>query len=158
MVEIYSELVKEYRKAKRDKIWCIGPSSKHNKGKPDVGKRGNNVASVDVTQCLQWLDLLPKNSGVYACHGTLSCVEPIGHKRPFIWVIRQGYKSDELNKLWRLWMEEKKEKRAMEHGVLAFENNGASYINVKRLIEDIEQISGRKATGCLLHSKQLYIL
>ncbi|MBA0749723.1 hypothetical protein Gogos_003621 [Gossypium gossypioides] len=104
-------------------------------------KRGNNVASVDVTQCSEWLDLLPENSGVYACHGTLSCVEPIqlielaigleSSKRPFIWVIRQGYKSDELNKLWRPWVRKwmEKEKREMEHGVLAIENNGASYIN-----------------------------
>ncbi|TYI07173.1 hypothetical protein ES332_A10G209000v1 [Gossypium tomentosum] len=69
--------IKEYKKPKRDKIWCIGPSSNYNKGKPYMGKRGNNVASVDVTQCSQWLDLLPKNSRVYACHGTLSCVEPI---------------------------------------------------------------------------------
>ncbi|MFQ6646355.1 hypothetical protein Gotur_020099 [Gossypium turneri] len=137
-------MLKEYRKAKRDKIWCIRLSSNYNKRKPDMRKRGNNVASVDVTQCSEWLDLLPENSGVYACHGTLSCVEPIqlielaigleSSKRPFIWVIRQGYKSDELNKLWRLWVRKwmEKEKREMEHGVLAIENNGASYINLKR--------------------------
>ncbi|XVF07800.1 hypothetical protein REPUB_Repub06bG0171000 [Reevesia pubescens] len=265
--ELESGYVEEYRKAKGDKIWCIGPVSLCNKGKLDMAQRGNK-ASVDVIQCLQWLDSWPQNTVVYACLGTLSCVAPMqlielalgleASNRPFIWVIREGYKSDEFKKwlseeefeertkgrgvlikgwapqlsilshpaiggllthcgwnsvlegvcaglpmiTWPLladqffneklvvqvlkigervgaeismkWGEEEKygvmvkreqimkaidlvmdagegeerRKRVMELGVLAkkaFEKKGSSYVNVKRLIEDIIQISGRKA-------------
>lgn len=41
--------------------------------------------------------------------------------------------------------------KEMDGGEEGEESSGAYYINVKRLIEDIEQISGRKATGYLLH-------
>ncbi|XWS55906.1 hypothetical protein CRYUN_Cryun09bG0040300 [Craigia yunnanensis] len=253
--ELESGYVEEYRKAKGDKIWCIGPVSHCNEGKLDMAQRGNK-ASVD-------------NSVVYVCLGTLSCVAPkqlielaLGieaSNRPFIWVIREGYKSDEFKKwlseeefeertkgrglliqgwapqlsilshlaiggllthcgwnsvleglcaglpmiTWPLlaeqffneklvvqvlrigervgaeiamkWGEEERygvmvkreqimkaidlvmdaggegeerRKRAMELGVLAkkaFENKGSSYLNVKRLIKDIIEISGRKA-------------
>ncbi|EOY08012.1 UDP-Glycosyltransferase superfamily protein [Theobroma cacao] len=266
--ELESGYIEEYRKAKGDKIWCIGPVSLYNKGKLDKAQRGNK-ASVEVIQCLQWLDSWPQNSVVYASLGTLSCVAPMqltemalgleASNRPFIWVIREGYKSDEFKKwlseegfeertkgrgflvhgwapqlsilshpavggllthcgwnsvleglcaglpmiTWPLladqffneklvvqilrigervgaeiamkWGEEEKygvmvkreqimkainlvmdageegeerRKRAMELGVLAkkaFENEGSSYLNVKRLIKDIIQISGRKA-------------
>ncbi|KAE8684833.1 putative Tetratricopeptide repeat-like superfamily protein [Hibiscus syriacus] len=262
--ELEAKYVESYKKARGNKIWCIGSLSNCNKGKPDMARRGNDVVSVDETQCLQWLDPWPENSVVYACLGTLSCVEPIqlvelaialeSSKRPFIWVLREGYKSNEFKKwlyqenfeerirgkgllihgwapqlsilshkaiggflthcgwnsvlegisaglpmiTWPLlaeqffneklvasvlgigekvgseiamkWGEEEKHgvmvmkeqivgaidkvmdgemmrKRGMEFGELAskaFGNNGSSYLNVKRLIQDIKQISGKK--------------
>ncbi|KAK8996013.1 hypothetical protein V6N11_076263 [Hibiscus sabdariffa] len=123
--ELESNYVEEYRKVKGDKIWCIGPLSNCNKGKPDMAQRGNDTVSVDVAQCLQWLDSWPENSVVYACLGTISCVEPIqlielatgleSSNRPFIWVIREGYKSNEFKK-WE--NEEKFEERIKGKGLL----------------------------------------
>ena len=95
-----------------------------NKGKLDIAQRGNN-ASADVIQCLQWLDSWPQNSVVYACLGTLSCVAPMqlielalgleASNRPFIWVIREGYKSNEFKK----WLsEEEFEERTKGRGLL----------------------------------------
>ncbi|TYG54554.1 hypothetical protein ES288_D09G200200v1 [Gossypium darwinii] len=76
-------------------IWCIGPSSLCNKDTLEMAERGNK-SSVDVVQCLQWLD---------SWHKT----------RPFIWVVRKGYKSDEFNK----WLsEEGFEERNKGRGLL----------------------------------------
>ncbi|XVE96566.1 hypothetical protein REPUB_Repub02eG0233700 [Reevesia pubescens] len=76
-----------------------------------MSQRGNEP-SVDAIQCLKWLDSCPQNSVVYACLGTLSCIAPMqlielalgleASNRPFIWVIRAGYKSDEFKK----WLSE----------------------------------------------------
>ncbi|GMJ12075.1 hypothetical protein like AT2G36780 [Hibiscus trionum] len=106
--ELEAKYIEEYKKAKGDKIWCIGPLSNCNKGKPDMAQRGNDIVSIDETRCLHWLDSWPENSVVYASLGTLSCVQPIqlielaigleSSKRPFIWVIREGYKSNEFKK------------------------------------------------------------
>jgi hypothetical protein len=111
--ELETEYIKEYRKVKGGKAWCIGPVSLYNKDTLDKSQRGNK-SSIDEVQCLKWLDLWPANSVLYACLGTLSCLEPrqlielgLGleaSNRPFIWVLRKGYKSDELEK----WISEEK--------------------------------------------------
>ncbi|EOY28615.1 UDP-Glycosyltransferase superfamily protein [Theobroma cacao] len=122
--ELESGYVEEYRKVKGDKIWCIGPVSLLNKGEIDKAQRGSK-AFVDVSQYLQWLDSWPQNSVVYACFGTLSNVAPeqlielaLGleaSNRPFIWVIRDGNKSDEFKK----WVsEEGFEERIKGRGLL----------------------------------------
>ncbi|XVF55568.1 hypothetical protein PTKIN_Ptkin06aG0046400 [Pterospermum kingtungense] len=116
--------VEAYKKAKGDKIWCIGPVSLCNKEKLDMSQRGNKT-SADVVQRLQWLDSRPQNSVIYACLGTLSCVAPMqlvelalaleASNKPFIWVIREGYKSDEFRK----WLsEEEFEERTKGRGLL----------------------------------------
>jgi UDP-glucosyl transferase 73C len=111
--ELEPEYIKEYRKVKGGKVWCIGPVSLYNKDTLDKSQRGNK-SSIDEIQCLKWLDLWPACSVLYACLGTLSCLEPkqliqlgLGleaSNRPFIWVIREGYKSDELEK----WISEER--------------------------------------------------
>ncbi|XWS43528.1 hypothetical protein CRYUN_Cryun16bG0111700 [Craigia yunnanensis] len=89
-----------------------------------MAQRGNN-ASANVIQCLQWLDSWSQNSAVYACLGKLSCIAPMqlielslgleASNRPFIWVIREGYKSDEFKK----WLsEEEFEERTKGRGHL----------------------------------------
>ncbi|XWS43525.1 hypothetical protein CRYUN_Cryun16bG0111400 [Craigia yunnanensis] len=95
-----------------------------NKGKLDMAQR-RNKASADVIQCLQWLELWPQNSVVYACLGKQSCIAPMqlselavgleASNRTFIWVIREGYKSDEFKK----WLsEEEFEERTEGRGLL----------------------------------------
>lgn len=111
--ELEPEYIKECRKVKRGKVRCIGPVSLYNKNNLDKSERGNKV-SIDSNQCLKWLDSWPVSSVLYVCLGTLSCIKPqqlmelgLGleaSNRPFIWVIREGYKSDELKK----WISEER--------------------------------------------------
>ena len=114
LVNSYEELepayVQEYRKAKGEKIWCVGPVSLCNKESLDKAQRGNK-ASTDENQCLKWLDSWAPGSVIYACLGSLSRLTPpqlielgLGleaSKTPFIWVIRGGYKREEMEK-WLL--------------------------------------------------------
>ncbi|KAK9290397.1 hypothetical protein L1049_008566 [Liquidambar formosana] len=105
--ELEPAYVKEFRKVRGEKVWCIGPVSLCNK--EDLGKaeRGNK-ASTDETQCLKWLDSWEPSSVVYACLGSLSHLTPpqlielgLGMEasnRSFIWVIREGNQSEELKK------------------------------------------------------------
>ncbi|MBA0857966.1 hypothetical protein Goshw_019648 [Gossypium schwendimanii] len=81
-----------------------------------MAERGNK-SSVDVVQCLQWLDSWPQNSVTYVCLGTIIelALGLEASNRPFIWVVREGYKSDEFNK----WLsEEGFEERNKGRGLL----------------------------------------
>lgn len=113
VVNTFEELEKDYVKdsisvIKGGKVWCVGPVSLCNDDKFDKAHRGNK-SSIDEDQCLKWLDSWPESSVVYACLGTLSSLQPrqvmelgLGLEaslRPFIWIIREGYKSVELEKL-----------------------------------------------------------
>ncbi|KAJ4723650.1 Glycosyltransferase [Melia azedarach] len=105
--ELEPAYVKEYRKIKQDKLWCIGPVSLHNKDYLDRAERGKK-ASVDEHTCLNWLDSKNPRSVIYACLGSLnnlilSQLIELGlgleaSNRPFIWVIRDGETSKELQK------------------------------------------------------------
>ncbi|KAJ7972311.1 Glycosyltransferase [Quillaja saponaria] len=98
--------VKDYKKAKGDKVWCIGPVSLCNKDELDKARRGNYKASIDEHQCLKWLDSWESRSVIYACHGSLCNLTALqlielalaleASKRPFIWAIRGGNKYQEL--------------------------------------------------------------
>ncbi|KAF8395296.1 hypothetical protein HHK36_019239 [Tetracentron sinense] len=122
--ELESRYVEEYKKAKGKKVWCIGPVSLCNKETLDKVERGNK-ASVDENQCLNWLDSKQPGSVVYACLGSLYRLLPSqliemglgleASNRPFIWVIKVGDKSSELEK----WLEEEGfEERMKGRGLL----------------------------------------
>ncbi|XP_044492722.1 UDP-glycosyltransferase 73C4-like [Mangifera indica] len=106
--ELEERYVEDCQKVKGGKIWCVGPVSLCNKENIDKGQRGNKT-SIDETQCLKWLNSWPSESVVYACLGTLSRISSLqlmelglgleASKRPFIWVIREGAHSNELEKL-----------------------------------------------------------
>ena len=93
------EYIKEYKKARMDKVWCVGPVSLCNENDLDKAQRGNK-ASVDEYQCLKWLESREPSSVVYACLGSLCNLIPSqlielglaveASERPFIWVIRGG--------------------------------------------------------------------
>ncbi|KAK6232531.1 hypothetical protein SCA6_002604 [Theobroma cacao] len=105
--EMEPEYVKEYRKVRGNKAWCIGPVSLCNKDASDKAERGNK-ASVEEHRRLGWLDSQKPGSVVYACLGGLSNVIPSqsielglgleASNRPFIWVIRGSDPSKEVEK------------------------------------------------------------
>ena len=65
--ELESSYVKEYRKVRKDKAWCIGPVSLSHKDELDKAQRGNK-ASINEQQCFKWLDSQEPTSVIYACH------------------------------------------------------------------------------------------
>ncbi|KAJ0027550.1 hypothetical protein Pint_35767 [Pistacia integerrima] len=122
--ELETEYVKEYKKVKGDKVWCIGPVSACNKLKLDQAERGEK-ASMNEKKCLQWLDSCERGSVIYASLGSICGLtgwqlielglglEASNHG--FIWVIRGGEKSEELES-WIL--QEGFEERTKERGLL----------------------------------------
>lgn len=122
--ELEPEYVKMYKKVKGLKVWCIGPVSACNKLELDKAVRGRPGPG-DENQCLKWLDSQEPNSVIYACLGSIcglvarQLVEfGLGleaSNRPFIWVIRGGEKSQELE---RWIVEEGFEERISGRGLL----------------------------------------
>ncbi|KAM4078452.1 hypothetical protein ACB094_09G038300 [Castanea mollissima] len=122
--ELEPAYVKEYKKAREDKVWCIGPVSLCNKDHLDKAERGNK-ASIGEHQCMKWLDSQEPCSVVYVCLGSLCNLIPSqlielglgleASNRPFIWVIKGENKSEELEK-WIL--EERFEERIRGRGLL----------------------------------------
>ncbi|KAK9921074.1 hypothetical protein M0R45_029603 [Rubus argutus] len=105
--ELEPAYVKEYKKVKKDKLWCIGPASLCNKDELDKAQRGNK-SSVDERHCLKWLDSWEPNSVLYACFGSLCNLIPAqlielglgleASNKPFIWVVRGSSQLEELEK------------------------------------------------------------
>ncbi|XP_023745969.1 UDP-glycosyltransferase 73C3 [Lactuca sativa] len=97
--ELEQEYVNEYKKVKEGKVWCIGPLSLCNDSEKDKLQRGKSC-TISEQQCLEWLDLLPRGSTIYACLGSVSHVTPLqlielglgleASNHPFIWVIRDN--------------------------------------------------------------------
>ncbi|XP_050226422.1 UDP-glycosyltransferase 73C3-like [Mercurialis annua] len=122
--ELETEYIKEYKKVKGDKVWCIGPVSACNKTELDRAERGEK-ASINESRLLKWLDLKEPGSVIYACLGsicglTATQLVELGlglesSNQPFIWVIRKGEKSEELEK-W-VW-ENEFENRIKEKGII----------------------------------------
>ncbi|XP_059462579.1 UDP-glycosyltransferase 73C12-like isoform X2 [Corylus avellana] len=123
--ELEPEYVKEYRKAREDKVWCVGPVSLCNNEHLDKAERGNK-ASIEEYQCLKWLDSQQPCSVVYACLGSLcnlitSQLIELGlgleeSKKPFIWVIRGSAKNKEELEKWI--SEDRFEERIKGRGLL----------------------------------------
>ena len=122
--ELEPAYVREFRKVRGQKLWCIGPVSLTNQDNLDKAARGNK-ASIDESQCLKWLDSWKPNSVVYVCLGSLSRSTSAqlielglgleASNRPFIWIIRGGEKLEELEK-WIL--QENFEERVRGRGLL----------------------------------------
>ncbi|KDO52535.1 hypothetical protein CISIN_1g011339mg [Citrus sinensis] len=123
--ELELEYVKECKKTKGGKVWCLGPVSLCNKQDIDKAERGKKAA-VDISECLNWLDSWPPNSVVYVCLGSIcnltsSQMIELGlgleaSKKPFIWVIRGGNNTSKEIQEWLL--EEKFEERVKGRGIL----------------------------------------
>ncbi|CAH8353143.1 unnamed protein product [Eruca vesicaria subsp. sativa] len=122
--ELEVDYVREYKKARGGKVWCVGPVALCNNLELDKVKRGNK-ASISQDQCLQWLDLQKKGSVLYVCLGslcnlTLAQLKELGlgleeSNKPFIWVIRERGKYGELAK----WIQESGfEERIKDRGLV----------------------------------------
>ncbi|XP_065855312.1 UDP-glycosyltransferase 73D1-like [Euphorbia lathyris] len=122
--ELENGCPKAYQKAIRKRVWCVGPVSLCNKENLDKFERGN-IASIDEQECSKWLDLKKPRSVIYACLGSLCRLEPSqllelglgleASNQPFIWVVKTGEKSSELDK----WLaDEMFEERTKGRGLL----------------------------------------
>ena len=102
--ELEARYVEEYQKGGQ-KLWCIGPLSLCNKAISDKFEIGNKT-SIDECNCLSWLDSMKPNSVIYVCFGSLSeilasqlvelALALESSDYPFIWVIKRGKYSEEL--------------------------------------------------------------
>ncbi|KAF3441777.1 hypothetical protein FNV43_RR15692 [Rhamnella rubrinervis] len=117
--ELEPRYVKEYQKMVK-KLWCIGPCSMSKQA-----TSSGNKASMEGKDCyfLKWLEPWKPRSVVYVCFGSLCKMSASQLKelalgleasnRPFIWVIRKGDDSEELEK-W--FTEANYEERVKERG------------------------------------------
>ncbi|XP_023639021.1 UDP-glycosyltransferase 73C7 isoform X3 [Capsella rubella] len=122
--ELEVDYAREYRKARTGKVWCVGPVSLCNKLELKNAERGDK-ASIGQDQCLQWLDSQGTGSVLYVCLGSL-CNLPLAQlkelglgleesNKPFIWVIREWGKYEDLAK----WMQQSGfEERIRDRGLL----------------------------------------
>ncbi|XP_061352618.1 UDP-glycosyltransferase 73C3-like [Gastrolobium bilobum] len=112
LVNTFEELekmyVRGYEKVSR-KVWCIGPLSLYDKLILDKFERdNNNKASMDESECLNFLSSNKPCSVIYVCFGSLSRLQSSQLKElalgleesnyPFIWVIGKNDCSMELEK------------------------------------------------------------
>ncbi|XP_023545103.1 UDP-glycosyltransferase 73C1-like [Cucurbita pepo subsp. pepo] len=115
--------VRELKKMRGDRVWCIGPVSLCNKRYEDKAERGS-VTSKDSSndQVMIWLDSQHPNSVLYVCLGSLHNLKTpqlielgLGleaSKKAFIWVVRAS------NKLEKWIEEEGFEERMKGRGVI----------------------------------------
>ncbi|KAK1429445.1 hypothetical protein QVD17_11654 [Tagetes erecta] len=122
--ELEHEYVKEYKKLRGGKVWCIGPLSLCESDDSVKSQRGN-VASIDEKQCLKWLDSHKPDSVVYVCFGSLVRINTpqlielgLGleaSNRPFIWVIKSVHREKEVEE----WLAESGfEERVKDRGLI----------------------------------------
>ncbi|KAL8216952.1 hypothetical protein R6Q57_023789 [Mikania cordata] len=122
--ELEQEYANAYQKVKEDKAWCIGPLSLCHKDASEKVQRGNR-SSIDRNKCINWLDSQENKSVIYVCLGSISRLEPAqlielalaleSSKKPFIWVVRAGHKTEKIEN----WIDEEGfEERTKDRGLL----------------------------------------
>ncbi|KAG8053241.1 hypothetical protein GUJ93_ZPchr0001g30159 [Zizania palustris] len=105
------------------KVWTVGPMCLCHKDRSTMAARGNK-ASMDEAQCLQWLDSKEPASVIFVSFGSLVSTEPqqlleLGmgleaSNTPFIWVIKAGNKSAEVEE----WLAQGFEERVKDRGMI----------------------------------------
>ncbi|KAK1553761.1 hypothetical protein Q3G72_003295 [Acer saccharum] len=101
--ELEAGYVKEFKKVKSGKVWCVGPVSLCNKDTIEKVERGNKT-SIDESECIKWLDSRQPSSVLYVCLGSLCNLTTSqqielglgleSSKKPFIWIgVRIGVES-----------------------------------------------------------------
>ncbi|KAK4272813.1 hypothetical protein QN277_021317 [Acacia crassicarpa] len=122
--ELEGDYVKDFKKEKKDKVWCVGPVSLCNKDELDKAQRGNKAA-INEKLCLEWLDSQQPQSVIYVCLGSLCnlvhcqlaelALALEASKKPFIWAIRGGERLQDLEN----WIKEDGfEERMRGRGIL----------------------------------------
>ncbi|KAF2307473.1 hypothetical protein GH714_028970 [Hevea brasiliensis] len=128
--ELEAACVREYKKVKRDKVWCIGPVSLYNKNSLDKVQRGNK-ASIEESECFKWLD--SKQPGGYC---------EMGKGRAGWSLVKREAVARAIERLMDEGEAEERRKRAKEFSIMAknsMEEDGSSYLNMELLIQDILQ-------------------
>ncbi|CAN1770472.1 UDP-glycosyltransferase 73C25 [Linum perenne] len=122
--ELERDCFSVFKETTGKKAWCVGPVSLCNKDQLDRFHRGNRN-STDGLKCLEWLDLQESGSVVYVCLGSICNISTSqltelalgleSTNRPFVWVIRGGYKKEEIE----IWISESGfESRVKNRGLL----------------------------------------
>uniref|UniRef100_A0ACD5VKV5 Uncharacterized protein n=1 Tax=Avena sativa TaxID=4498 RepID=A0ACD5VKV5_AVESA len=121
--ELETLYIESFKKVTRKKVWTIGPMCLCHRNINTMSTRGNK-ASVDDAQCLQWLDSMKPGSVIFVSFGSLATTTPqqlvelgLGleaSKKPFIWVIKAGVKSPEVED----WLANGFEERVKDRGMI----------------------------------------
>ncbi|XP_055815877.1 scopoletin glucosyltransferase [Solanum dulcamara] len=116
--ELESDYVEHYTKVVGRKNWAIGPLSLCNRDIVDKAERGRD-SSIDIHECLKWLDSKKSSSIVYVCFGsvanfTTSQMQELAmgleaSGQDFIWVVRTDNED---------WLPEGFEERAKRKGLI----------------------------------------
>lgn len=127
VVNTFSDLeapcIDQYQEAIGKKVWTIGPMFLCNRDAAYIAARGNK-ASIDQAQCLRWLDSMQPSSVIYVSFGSLARTSPsqvieIGlgleaSNCPFLWVIKAGNRSAEVE----TWLSQGFEERTSSRGLI----------------------------------------
>ncbi|KAG8045857.1 hypothetical protein GUJ93_ZPchr0008g13819 [Zizania palustris] len=121
--ELETLYIESFEQMTGKKVWTVGPMCLCHKDSNTMVARGNK-ASMDEAQCLQWLDSKNPGSVIFVSFGSLASTEPkqlvelgLGleaSKKPFIWVIKAGNKSPEVEE----WLADGFEERIKDRGMI----------------------------------------
>uniref|UniRef100_A0A0D9UXF2 Glycosyltransferase N-terminal domain-containing protein n=1 Tax=Leersia perrieri TaxID=77586 RepID=A0A0D9UXF2_9ORYZ len=121
--ELEALYIESFQQTIGQKIWAVGPMCLCHRDSNAIASRGNK-ASMDDTECLQWLDSKKPGSVVFVSFGSLASTEPqqlvelgLGleaSKKPFIWVIKAGKKLSEVEE----WLTDGFEERVKDRGMI----------------------------------------
>ncbi|KAF8704812.1 hypothetical protein HU200_031050 [Digitaria exilis] len=121
--ELESLYIGSFEQITGKKVWTVGPMCLCNQDFNTMVARGNK-ASMDETQCLQWLDSMKPGSVTFVSFGSLACTAPqqlielgLGleaSRKPFVWVIKAGDKFPQVEE----WLAEGFEERVKDRGLI----------------------------------------
>uniref|UniRef100_A0ACD5VY42 Uncharacterized protein n=1 Tax=Avena sativa TaxID=4498 RepID=A0ACD5VY42_AVESA len=121
--ELETLYIESFEQMTRRKVWTVGPMCLCHRDRNTVAARGNK-ASMDEAQCLKWLDSMKPGSVIFVSFGSLAATTPqqlvelgLGleaSKKPFIWVIKAGPKSPEVEE----WLADGFEGRVKDRGMI----------------------------------------
>ncbi|XP_051146569.1 scopoletin glucosyltransferase-like [Andrographis paniculata] len=107
--ELESDYIEHYRNVLGRRAWPIGPLLLANNINRSSRAHRGKQSSIDVDECLAWLDSKNTNSVVYMCFGSTATFSPAQlHEKAvgleasgqdFIWVVRRG-KNEEDDEEW----------------------------------------------------------
>uniref|UniRef100_A0ACD5VBP8 Uncharacterized protein n=1 Tax=Avena sativa TaxID=4498 RepID=A0ACD5VBP8_AVESA len=120
--ELETLYIESFEQMTRRKVWTVGPMCLCHRDSNTVAARGNK-ASMDEAQCLKLLDSMKPGSVIFVSFGSLAATTPqqlvelgLGleaSKKPFIWVIKAGPKSPEVEEWLADGFEERVKDRRM---------------------------------------------
>jgi UDP-glucosyl transferase 73C len=120
--ELETLYIESFEQMTRRKVWTVGPMCLCHRDSNSVAARGNK-SSLDEAQCLQWLDSMNPGSVIFVSFGSLASTTPqqlvelgLGleaSKKPFIWVMKAGPKSLEVEE----WLADGFEERVKNRGM-----------------------------------------